>query len=139
MPQGNPADWATFLTTINEFRQRITALETALRTAPVWKPLELESGWKNHAEETASYAINTIGEVLLRGRVSGGVSASRLTTLGKGARPGILDLYGCAGYGGGTTALPAFLTITVNGEVVVYLGAGVTEVGLGGVGYLAEN
>lgn len=92
------------------------------------------------AGPSAAYFKDALGIVHLRGRITGGASATTPFTIPLAARPhnpGV-DLYACGAYTGAAAGF-AFLAVDgSNGNVSVFYSAGVTEVGLGGINWLAE-
>jgi hypothetical protein len=99
----------------------------------------LLNAWKNAAgSEPAAYTKDLLGFVHLRGRVQSGASGKTIFELPEGFRPGKLSDYP-AGALNGETALAATIIVSEAGIVNGYYAAGMTDFGLGGVSFFAEN
>lgn len=106
-----------------------------------WTTPTLLNSWTARGGDPAGYLKDPMGFVHLRGRLTGGGSGTAAFVLPVGYRPGNNDdLYAAAAYAGGTAAVGAFADIVAsNGTVNPYYAAGTTDVGLGGITFLAEN
>lgn len=104
-----------------------------------WTTPTLINSWTTRAGDPAGYFKDPLGFVHLRGRYTNGATGTTAFTLPAGFRPGnTSDLYSAGGYNG-TTAVSTFVVVNSTGNVDLFYAAGATDVGLGGITFLAEN
>lgn len=108
-----------------------------------WTAATLLNLWAAQGAITPGYMKDANGFVHLRGRLStagGGVTATVVFTLPAGFRPGQADGYAIGGLS--NTNVPGGAEVIIDnasGNVTIYFAAGLTDIGLGGVNFLAEN
>ena len=111
-------------------------------TGVTWTNATYQNSWGTSPSCTpAQYYKDPLGYVHLRGRITGGTSATAAFTLPVGFRPGsINDLWPCGAWNGSSPGA-AFVDFNSGnpGVCFVYYAAGFTDVGLAGVSFLAEN
>lgn len=110
-----------------------------LLTPPAWTVVSYEHSWKTLPEfESAAYLKDTLGFVHLRGRITGGVTASVAFTLPAGYRPNVTTIVTPAAAINVTTPVAALLAIGTTGLVEPYVTGTFTSVGINGISFLAE-
>jgi hypothetical protein len=103
-----------------------------------WITPSLTNSWSARGGDPAGYLKDPMGFVHLRGRMFGGSSGTLAFVLPPGFRPGSTDDIYAAGAWTGSAPTSAFITAGATG-VFIYYTAGATDVGLGGITFLAEN
>jgi hypothetical protein len=108
-------------------------------TPPSWVIPAYQNGWTAGNGTVPGYMKDPLGFTHLRGRIGGGVSGTVAFQLPPYFRPaGPVDLYPVGCLGGSGNPLPAFCAIDSLGNVVIYYGAGTSDMSIGGVSFLAE-
>lgn len=110
-------------------------------TPTPWTNGTYQNAWTTVAGATAAaYMKDANGMVHMRGRVTGGASGSSAFVVPAGFRPGgTNDDYPAAGWTGAAPGAAMVGVSPTTGDVFVYFAAGVTDVSLVGVHFLAEN
>lgn len=124
-----------------EIRANFEDLENFLTISEKpWIAPVLGEGWKNSggANSTAGFLKDPLGWVHCKGRIESGATGTIPFILPIDYRPGATELFSVAGFEGAT---PKSVGAAVNkaGEIQIFFTAGVTNVGLSGINFLAEN
>jgi hypothetical protein len=132
MPGTNPPGYQGLLTRLDGYERRIRALEGQQNRPIVWADLPLATNWANFGSvyQTAQYAIDALGFVIVRGMLIKSVAwiqGETIATLPIGQRPAASERFSNRGGDATNGGLIFSLDIATSGAITI--GGAVPTVG----------